>query len=102
MGGNSTAVSKLGSSHNLLVTLLSNMYNNKNVESYRKVRRNNSQIYDMLGKYKTGVKLLNEIGFVEQTGSYVNSTDVKYLKIYRTDLDMAYRNVVLELQDQAK
>lgn len=102
MGGNSAAVSKLASSHNLLVTLLSNMYNNKNVQSYRKVRRNNSQIYDMLGKYKAGVKLLNEIGFVDETGSYVNNTDVKYLKIYRTDLDMAYRIVVLELQDQPK
>lgn len=31
------------------------------------------------------------MGFVDEGGFYVNNMDVKYLKIYRTDLDLAYK-----------
>ena len=48
----------------------------------------------MLGKYKYGLKLLKEIGFNDDGNSYLNKTDIKYLKIYRTDIDMAYRNFI--------
>jgi hypothetical protein len=31
---------------------------------------------------------------VDDGGVYVNNVDVKYLKIYRMDLEMAYRNFI--------
>lgn len=58
------------------------------------MRKTNSQIYEMLSKYKYGLKLLKEIGFNDDGNSYLNTTDIKYLKIYRTDIDMAYRNFI--------
>lgn len=92
MGNNENAKNKVDRAYNLLVTLLSNIYNNKSSENYRTVRKTNSQVNDLLGRYKNGVKLLNEVGFLDKGSGYVNNTDVKYVKIYRTDLDMAYRN----------
>lgn len=46
----------------------------------------------MLGRYKYGIKMLQDMGFIDEGGFYVNNTDIKYLKIFRTDLDLAYRN----------
>ena len=34
--------------------------------------------------------MLEEVGFIDDGGFYINNTDVKYLKLYRTDLDLAY------------
>lgn len=96
MGSNDNAKNKVDRAYNLLVTLLSNIYNNKTSEHYRTVRKTNPQVNDLLGKYKYGVRLLSEVGFLDKGSGYVNSTDVKYLKIYRTDLDMAYRNFLTQ------
>lgn len=59
MGNNENAKNKVDRAYNLLVTLLSNIYNNKSSENYRTVRKTNSQVNDLLGRYKNGVKLLN-------------------------------------------
>ena len=56
------------------------------------MRKPNSQVNDLLGRYKSGVKLLNEVGFLDKGSGSVNHKPLKYVKIYRTDLDMAYRN----------
>lgn len=50
----------------------------------------------MLGKYSSGVGLLKLNGFEDENGFYVNKMEGRYLKIYRTDLDLAYRNLVNE------
>lgn len=63
MGSNEPAAQKLSRSVNLLTTLLSNIYSNKGNDSYRKVRKTNKQIDELLGKYKWGVRLLKELGF---------------------------------------
>ena len=91
MGGNKEASSKTERGYNLLVTLISNIYSHKDDENYRKVKKTNKQIYDLLGKYKHGVDLLHEVGFKDEGGFYVNSIEQKYLKIFRTDLDLGYR-----------
>ena len=64
MSSKDRAAGKLERSYNLLGTLISNIYNNKTSDSYRKVRKTNNQINDLLGKYKNGVALLNEVGLV--------------------------------------
>lgn len=94
MGGDEKASKQLDRAYNLLVVLVSNIYNNKGSDSYRRIRKTNSQINELLGKYKYGQKLLSEVGFKDDGSGYLNNTDVKYLKIYRTDLDMAYRNFI--------
>lgn len=58
------------------------------------MRKNNGQIYELLGKYKSGIGLMKEIGFVEKSGNYVNVLEDKYLKILRVDLEMAYKNFI--------
>lgn len=45
----------------------------------------------------SGRKLLDELGFIEQGLYWVNNTDSKYLKIFKTDFDLAFRNYQLEL-----
>jgi hypothetical protein len=59
MSSKDKAAGKIERSYNLLGTLISNIYNNKGNDSYRKVRKTNKQIDDLLGKYKNGVALLN-------------------------------------------
>jgi hypothetical protein len=47
---------------------------------------------DYLFKYNPGRQLLESIGFFPQSGNiYRNDMESKYLKSYRTDLDVAYR-----------
>lgn len=56
------------------------------------MRKSNNQIYELLGRYKNGVKLLKELGFVDKGASFVNVLEEKYLKILRVDLEMGYKN----------
>ena len=91
MGSNKEAASKVERAYNLLVTLLSNIYSHKDDENYRKVKKTNKQINELLGKYSYGVKLLSEVGFNSNEGNFVNEVEQKYLKIFRTDMDLGYR-----------
>lgn len=59
MGDGTTAASQVDRAYHLLVTLLSNIYNNKGSDNYRQIKKTNSQINSLLGHYKNGVKLLN-------------------------------------------
>jgi hypothetical protein len=50
-----------------------NIYSNPdNEESYRKVKRTNKQMNELLSRYKAGVKLLDELGFQEDGDNWVN------------------------------
>lgn len=75
----------------MIINLVSNIYNNKESDNFRKVRKTNKQVNDLLGRYVFGVKLLQEAGFFDEEGFYVNSLDGKYLKVYRTDIDLAFK-----------
>jgi len=44
MGEDESATGKVDRAYNLLVTLISNIYNNKGADSYRKVRKTNNQV----------------------------------------------------------
>ena len=46
---------------------------------------------ELLSKYKAGLKLLDEPGFQEEGDNWVNKMESKYLKIYKTDFDLAYK-----------
>lgn len=94
MGSDEAGQAKLDRAYNLIVNLVSNIYNNKESQNFRKVRKTNKQINDLLGKYKHGIKLLEDIGFLDDGGFYVNNTDVKYLKVFRTDFDVAYKKFI--------
>ena len=58
MGANKEALGKTERAYNLLVTLISNIYSHKDDENYRRVKKTNKQINELLGKYGNGVKLL--------------------------------------------
>ena len=90
MGDDEAAGVKLERSYNLVVNLISNIYSNKESDNFRRVRKTNKQINDCLGRYKSGGRLLEEVGFLDEGAFYINNTDIKYLKLYRTDLDVAY------------
>jgi hypothetical protein len=87
-----TAFVSVEQAYQLLITLLSNICNHPAVPSYRTVKKSNKLINEQLGQYKNGVKLLEKVGFKDDDECYTNTTDVKYLKMYRTDLDIAYKN----------
>ena len=97
MGANKEAASKIERAYNLLVTLLSNIYSHKDDENYRKVKKTNKQINELLGKYGHGIKLLSEVGFNDQEGHFVNEIEQKYLKVFRTDMDLGYRQFFEEV-----
>lgn len=59
------------------------------------MRKTNKQVNELLGRYPAGIKLLSELGFEDRDGFYANSTHHKYLKLYRTDLDLAFKHFVL-------
>ena len=63
MGGGKEAEAKVERAYNLMITLISNIYSHKDEENYRKVRKTNKQINELLGKYSHGVKLLKDVGF---------------------------------------
>jgi hypothetical protein len=44
MGGDEAASPKVDRAYNLLITLISNIYNNKGADSYRKVKKTNKQV----------------------------------------------------------
>lgn len=58
-------MAKLERSYNLLLNLISNIYNNKEADNFRKVRKTNKQIHDLLGRYANGVRLLEDVGFID-------------------------------------
>ena len=41
--------------------------------------------------HSAGVKLLEMVGFKSEEGNWVNRVEVKYLRLYKTDLDVGYR-----------
>lgn len=84
-------MAKLERGYNLLLNLISNIYNNKEADNFRKVRKTNKQIHDLLGRYANGVRLLEDVGFIDEEGFYVNNTDIKYLRVYRMDLEVGYK-----------
>jgi len=73
MGGDSNCLPRIDRSYNLLITLLSNICNNKEQDSYRRVKKTNPQIHDLLAKYKSGLKLMAELGFMDDGSGYVNN-----------------------------
>jgi hypothetical protein len=79
-----------------------NIYNNPtNEDSYREVKKTNRQLNDLLIKHKNGLKILDELGFREKEEHWVNTVESKYLKIYKTDLDLGFKRYkVKEEQEQ--
>ena len=62
--------------------------------SYRRVKKRNKAVDEAIGKYKTGVQLLKLNGFEADKEDYANVMETRYLKVYRTALDLGYRKYV--------
>ena len=69
--------------------MISNIYNNPEKDIYRKVRKINKNV-ESFGRFASGKKLMVELGWKEDNEHWVNDVDVKYLKIWRSDLDLAF------------
>ena len=61
------------------------------------MKKTNKQMNELLGKYSYGVKLLSEVGFNGKDGNFENEVEQKYLKIFRTDMDLGYRLYIEEI-----
>lgn len=98
--GLSSNLEKIERAYNLLGTLLANIYNNKESDNYRKVKKTNRQVNESLGKYKAGVLLLKLNGFEDEEGCYVNKFELNYLKLLKTDLDLGYKHFLEKAKGQ--
>lgn len=55
---------------------------------------------ELLTRTNTGIMLLRQAGFVESNGFWSNNLEIKYLKVLRTDMDLGFRNYLLETNPQ--
>ena len=82
---------KTSRAYSLCLMLLENIIR-EDTDSFRQVKTTNAQLGEHLFKFPAGRQLLESIGFFPQTGNiYRNDMEVKYLKTYRTDLEVAFR-----------
>ena len=88
---------KTSRGYNLLNTLTTNIYSHDDDEHYRKVRRVIKQVSE-LSKYSAFEKLMQKLGWKIEGDSWVNQVESKYLKIFKTDLDVGFKQFQQEHQ----
>jgi hypothetical protein len=81
---------KTSRAYNLLNTLTTNIYSHQDESMYRKVRRTTKQVSE-LSKHSAFLALLEKLGWEGEQEFWVNKVESKYLKIFKTDLDVGFK-----------
>ena len=94
-----SSATKTETAYEILSKLVTNIYSNPDTDSYRSVKGTNRRVGENLINYSAGVKLMEMMGFSSEEGNWINRVEVKYLKMYKIDLDLGYKQY-LEPNDQ--